>query len=160
MTRKLMLICVSFAFAQSASAADPQMRAHFIDVGQGACTLLEFPCGAILIDTGGQDDEHTQLLGNYLKTFFERRTDLNNTLNALIISHPHIDHTRGIKAVLNACRVQTYIDNGRVEGSGRFGVKYVRDHADEHQAFIREINDPCVPIMSETVQQFRMCAGR
>ena len=32
------------------------MRAHFIDVGQGDATLLEFPCAAVLIDTGGEQN--------------------------------------------------------------------------------------------------------
>src|SRR4051794_32378866 len=61
--------------------AEPEMRAHFIDVGQGASTLLEFPCGAILIDTGGQDDDSSVALGRYLTEFFRRRPDLSNTLS-------------------------------------------------------------------------------
>ena len=28
------------------------MRVHVIDVGQGAATLVEFSCGAVLVDTG------------------------------------------------------------------------------------------------------------
>jgi beta-lactamase superfamily II metal-dependent hydrolase len=41
----------------------PAMTAHFIDVGQAHAPLLEFPCGALLIDAGTQDDEHeTKLL--------------------------------------------------------------------------------------------------
>jgi competence protein ComEC len=74
----------------------PFMQLHFIDVGQGAATLLEFSCGAVLIDTGGerQPSDHrgsgcpradhvppatydgsAQLLA-YLHAFFARRPDL------------------------------------------------------------------------------------
>ncbi len=31
------------------------MRAHFIDVGQGDATLLDFPCAAVLVDAGAPD---------------------------------------------------------------------------------------------------------
>ena len=31
------------------------MTAHFINIGQGQSVLLEFPCGAMLIDAGAQD---------------------------------------------------------------------------------------------------------
>src|SRR5438552_4155815 len=56
--------------------AVPTMRAHFIDVGQGAATLLEFPCAAVLIDTGGEANgefDSTDSLLDYLDDFFARR---------------------------------------------------------------------------------------
>src|SRR5262249_49183489 len=138
MKLKLLLILALFAGAR-AGAAEPQMQAHFIDVGQGACTLLEFPCGAILIDAGGQDAAHSSALVTYLKEFFGRRTDLQNTLSALVISNPHLDHAGGIKAVFGACRVRTYLDNGLVQGSGRAAVQYARDHAAEQNTAVREV---------------------
>ncbi len=94
------------------------MVLHFIDVGQGSATLLEFPCGAILIDTGGEKnalfDSEPNLIG-YLNDFFERRSDLDRTLDALVISHPHIDHTRSIPEVLKRFRVRNIVDNGDVQ---------------------------------------------
>ncbi len=56
-----LLLSVTLAYA------DPRMTAHFIDVGQADATLLEFPCGAMLIDAGAQDDEHVAALTDYLK---------------------------------------------------------------------------------------------
>src|SRR4051794_29520640 len=99
---KLLLI-LALVSSASTRAAEPRMRAHFIDVGQGASTLLEFPCGAILIDAGGQDAAHTEALATYLREFFERRPDLQKTLNALVISHPHVDHALGVQQVFSAC---------------------------------------------------------
>src|SRR4051812_31578041 len=34
-----------------------RMRVHLIDIGQGAATLLEFSCAAVLVDTGGETNE-------------------------------------------------------------------------------------------------------
>jgi hypothetical protein len=52
------------------------MTFHFIDIGQGDATLLEFPCGAVLIDTGGEQNElfdSNKALLAYLDAFFARR---------------------------------------------------------------------------------------
>jgi hypothetical protein len=38
------------------------MVTHFIDVRQGAPTLLEFTCAAILVDTGGEKTTEVPML--------------------------------------------------------------------------------------------------
>ena len=95
-------------------AADA-MTFHFIDIGQGDATLLEFPCGAVLIDTGGEQNElfdSNKALIAYLDAFFARRKDLAGTLDLLLITHPHIDHNRAALAVLERYKVRGVIDNG------------------------------------------------
>jgi competence protein ComEC len=97
-------------------AADT-MRLHVIDVGQGTSLLLEFPCAAVLVDTGGEQNEQfdsVPVLIDYLERFFAKRPDLRRTLALLVISHPHIDHTRGIEAVLSRYAVKNVVDNGDV----------------------------------------------
>jgi competence protein ComEC len=118
------------------------MEAHFIDVGQGACALLEVPCRAIMIDTGG-DKTHSDLLKKHLTEFFQRRTDLHNTLAALSISHPHIDHSLGIPIVAKVCKITNYIDDGIGEGSGRHVVQWIRDQVESGalSTKIREVSD-------------------
>ncbi|HEY8374884.1 MAG TPA: MBL fold metallo-hydrolase, partial [Nannocystis sp.] len=91
------------------------MTLHFIDIGQGDATLLEFPCGAALIDTGGEKNElfdGEAALYAYLDDFFARRTDLGRTLDLLVITHPHIDHNRGALGVLERYTVKNVVDNG------------------------------------------------
>lgn len=104
----------------SANAPTPQrMRIHAIDVGQGSATLLEFPCAAVLIDTGGESSLHfdsTRALKSYLEGFFARRSDLNRTFAAVFITHPHIDHTRGLPLVMKDFSVQHLVTNGRPRG--------------------------------------------
>jgi competence protein ComEC len=97
-----------------------QMSAHYINVGQAESILLEFRNDAILIDAGGEttgDDRDKNHLIGYLSRFFARRTDLQRRLG-IIISHPHIDHTKNLSAVIQTFNIQFMIDGGNQSGSG------------------------------------------
>lgn|GEM_PF-1085716 len=98
-----------------------QMRVHFIDVGQGDATLFEFPCGVMLVDAGGEMRSETEThpgfssadrLEEYLDGFFDQRTDLDPVIDLFAISHPHIDHTRGIRVLEDRFPIAHMIDNG------------------------------------------------
>jgi competence protein ComEC len=111
---------VSF-IALSATAWPQSMRLHFIDVGQGASTLIEFPCAAVLIDTGGESNEEfdsTAELSAYLQNFFAQRPDLHQTFHSLILTHPHIDHTRGVPTVIGRYKILNAVTNGQEDSSG------------------------------------------
>lgn len=97
-----------------------RLRMHVIDVGQGAATLFEFPCAAVLVDTGGENTstfDSQRALKEYLESFFARRADLNRTLAAVFITHPHIDHTRGLPMVMKDFTVLHLITNGLARGA-------------------------------------------
>ena len=93
------------------------MTAHFIDVGQGDAILLEFPCGAILIDTGAQDSAHVTYLLDYLSTIYKRRGDLANTLETVFITHDHPDHVKGLEEVITHFKVKRLIYNGKTKAN-------------------------------------------
>ncbi len=97
-----------------------RLRMHVIDIGQGSATLFEFPCAAVLVDTGGEAtahfDSNNELMG-YLEHFFARRADLNRTFAAVFITHPHIDHTRGLPLVMKNFTVNHLITNGQPRGA-------------------------------------------
>jgi competence protein ComEC len=97
------------------------MHIHLIDVGQGAATLIEFSCGAVLVDTGGESnrmfDSEKQLI-RYLDRFFKIRPNLHNTLALLVLTHPHIDHTRSAMAVFRRYHVQNVVTDGLMTSSG------------------------------------------
>jgi beta-lactamase superfamily II metal-dependent hydrolase len=109
----------------AATAQAPTMTAHFINVGQAHSTLLEFPCGAILIDAGS-DGDHRGSVVSYLERFFARRGDLNRTIDAVFITHNHIDHTAELRSVVETFNVERYFDDGWTTGSGRFGPNWLR----------------------------------
>jgi hypothetical protein len=73
------------------SGGIPEMRAHLINVGQGASMLLEFECGTALIDTGGEKNgslDSESALSGHLETFFGARPALSRTIDLLVITHP------------------------------------------------------------------------
>ena len=126
----------------------PAMLFHFIDVGQGDATIVELPCGAIIIDAGGEQTDDAAAVGGsfdsdvalegYVRAFFERRADLHGTFDLVVLTHPHIDHTRGVTRLLAMAAageivIRNVVTNG-AEGSGS-GVREQRalhDYADQH----------------------------
>jgi hypothetical protein len=122
---------LSFALALllAAISAPPvraDVTAHFIDVGQAEAILVEMKTAAILIDTGGEDtipaDRDSKHLLDYLDKFFANRQDLNKTLYSIIITHPHIDHTRLLIDVLGGgFKVLNFVEGGAAnDGSDEF----------------------------------------
>lgn len=117
-------------FAAAATAVTPPklrpgwMLSHFIDVGQGNATLLEYSCGLVLIDTGGQVTDTfdgTKRLANYLEAVFKRRPELDRTIASIFLTHPHADHTSGVTALLSTSpsfKIGSIVANARTNGSG------------------------------------------
>jgi competence protein ComEC len=125
-----------------ANAAEPVMKVHCINVGQADSTLLEFPCGAILIDAGAQDEAHLNGLLTYLGDWFLTRPDLNKTLEAIFITHNHIDHTRALRETAERFRVKRYFDNGQLQGKGTEDPRWIRT---QNSIRVREIRVSDVP---------------
>jgi competence protein ComEC len=138
-----LVLAISLTVIPSSTQPAASMTAHFIDVGQANATLLEFPCGAMLVDVGTQDDEHQQKLMQYLDDFFARRIDLNRTINTLIITHNHIDHTRSLRQVVETFTVERFVDNGFIQGSGVGGPNWLKGEvqAGRRNVMIEDISD-------------------
>jgi competence protein ComEC len=102
------------------------MAAHFIDVGQGSAVLLEFSCGALMVDTGGQAVQDTDNLLDYLTRFFRRRTDLARTIETVFITHNHVDHTRALVQVADSFRIRNIIEHGKRGGPNDQGDRPLR----------------------------------
>jgi competence protein ComEC len=98
-------------------AAEPQMRAHFFNVGKGDATILEFPCGVVMFDAGGGPDSKLALRAD-LDQFFATRPDLQRRIDLVILSHGHIDHVRNLDDVLDRFSVDQVISNGRRDAKG------------------------------------------
>ena len=125
----------------SASSTEGTLRVHFIDVGQGDAALLEFPCGTMLIDTGGEATtwKHGQIrrvfgggsaLAGYLQGFFNAKGTARPRLDLLLLTHPHVDHTTGVPNVLEAFRPRNIVYNDESRGTGYSEQKLARELAE------------------------------
>ncbi len=82
------------AFLQSNASLTQAAEVHFIDVGQGDCSLLLSGGQAVLIDAG-TPQEGSRIV-DYL-------TELGiDELYAVVATHPHADHIGGMADVINA----------------------------------------------------------
>lgn len=78
-----------------------KMRLHFISVGQGDCTLVEFPDGDLLVvDAGDGSFVHTNELVSYIK-------GLNPTEISFVATHSDSDHIGGIAALIRVFGAKT-----------------------------------------------------
>lgn len=122
------LLCAGTAHAEAG-----KLRMHVINVGQAESILIEMPKHALLIDAAGEDTErdtgkaaakdfYWRKLREYLDAFFARNPHLDNTLYALIVSHPHKDHTKYLEFILNRYTVQHFIEGGHSHKSGYSGI--------------------------------------
>ena len=69
------------------------VKVHFLDVGQGACTLIQSGREGILIDAG--EREYADRVVSYL-----RRAGIRK-LSLVVASHPHTDHIGALPEVLS-----------------------------------------------------------
>ncbi|MBQ8057024.1 MAG: MBL fold metallo-hydrolase [Ruminococcus sp.] len=80
---------------------DGELIVHFIDVGQGDCTLIESDNQFMLIDAG--EAEYGATVCQYLEN--------NNvkTLSYVVATHPHSDHCGGLTEVINTFECENFI---------------------------------------------------
>ena len=78
-----------------------RLKVHFINVGQGDCTLLESRDEFVLIDAGETEQAETVL--NYLKKHCA------DSLKYVIATHPHSDHVGGMAKVIERVPTENFI---------------------------------------------------
>ena len=72
-----------------------ELRVHFLSVGQGDSTILEFPDGKVmLVDGGTNEKESVGTIMRYLNALKIKKIDM------LVLSHADSDHCGGLKEVV------------------------------------------------------------
>lgn len=88
-------------FSNSISSNYP-MNVHFIDVGQGDCTVIKTDNSkTVLIDSG--EDVYSEKVISYLERLNVSKIDF------CIITHPHADHVGAMSEILNRFGAETFI---------------------------------------------------
>ncbi len=79
-----------------------ELRIHFLDVGQGDCTILELPDGkTMMIDGGNGSEKNVGRVMRYLNAL-----DIQ-TIDYLLLTHADGDHAGGLDSVLEYKTVKT-----------------------------------------------------
>ena len=93
--------CSRFAAPKTAAVGDAKLTVHFIDVGEGDCTLLESDDEFVLIDAGERD------YGDEVLRYIEDRGA--DELKYVIATHPHSDHIGGLRTVIDGIDTENFI---------------------------------------------------
>ncbi|MFA5247944.1 MAG: ComEC/Rec2 family competence protein [Candidatus Paceibacterota bacterium] len=106
------ILCILFLLIVGCTQTVPapinnngNLAVHFIDVGQGDSELVRFPNGeTMLVDAGTTDSEVSELA--YLKKIGVTHLD------AVVATHPHVDHIGGMEYIITNVPTSEYIDGG------------------------------------------------
>jgi len=99
------------AQAPSVLKQEQPLRVWFFDVGQGDAILIEAPNGYQLLIDGGPDADVLSKLGSVMAPW-------DRTIDAVLLTHPHADHARGLISVLETYRVGAVYESGATADTG------------------------------------------
>ncbi|MCY1042501.1 ComEC/Rec2 family competence protein [Corallococcus sp. bb12-1] len=82
-----------------------RLTVYFLDVGQGDAALIVSPTGKTVLIDGGPPEAGTRLAARL-------RELVNQPLDLVILTHPHLDHLGGLPAALKAVGAKRFMDPG------------------------------------------------
>ncbi|NWF52683.1 MAG: DNA internalization-related competence protein ComEC/Rec2 [Nitrospirae bacterium] len=100
-----------FVYILLSTLEKKELTVTYLDVGQGDSAVIELPDGkTMVIDTGRTGKETASFLKYRGK----------KTIDAIILSHVHSDHTGGLYYLIKSFKVKELWDNGRLIYPGDF----------------------------------------
>ena len=126
----VLAICVFSAFVPAATwkyyfskpklsaRGEGELRIHFLDVGQGDATLIEFPDGKTMLIDGGEKNATTTIM-RYLNALKIK------TVDYLVVTHTDADHCGGLDTVVKYKEIgSAYIPNAQTNGNTKYAQFY------------------------------------
>ena len=108
------------------------LKVNFINVGEGDCILIEAPNKInILIDGGGTPQSNFDVGGKTVIPYLRRKGI--DTINLLVLTHPHLDHLEGLLPVIKEFKVDMVLDSGLISD------------LQEYKEFISTIQEKGIP---------------
>ncbi len=102
---------------------DGKLKATFLDVGHGDSVFVEFPYGGNMLIDGGTGSGEDRDSGRNTVLPFLRQKGIQ-VLDAVVLTHPDIDHVGGLASVLEGLKVRYVFDNGA--GSDTYAFRRFR----------------------------------
>ena len=99
-----------------AAREEGELRVHFLDVGQGDCTVVEFPSGdVVVIDAGDGSFTNRNHTVRYLKALAPDKL-------TMILTHADADHYGGFQALIEAFGADTVYLPAYGEGTPEYAA--------------------------------------
>lgn len=105
----------AYSINSSANQKDGLLKIYFLDVGQGDGLLIESPTGNQVLVDGGPS-------GAVLEQLVEVMPFYDHDLDAVVATHPHLDHIGGLVPVLERYDVGVVIQASVSYHSSAFGA--------------------------------------
>lgn len=130
----IILLLSIFQHSNYYSIPKGEFIVHYIDVGQGDCTLIQTNDKNLLIDAGTPDSSNT--LVKYLKKLNIKKIDF------IIETHPHADHIGGMKSIIDEFSI------------GYFFAPKVTENTDVFKNMIISLKEKNIPINTISTSKY------
>ncbi|MBN2567812.1 MAG: DNA internalization-related competence protein ComEC/Rec2 [Deltaproteobacteria bacterium] len=117
-TLAIVSLCIIglFGYRHIKAVSAGELRATFIDVGQGSSTLVRFPGGQNMLVDGGGFYGETFDIGRSVVAPYLWHEGIQ-TIDIMVLTHPHQDHLAGLVFILKNFSVKEVWSNGKTTGS-------------------------------------------
>ena len=99
--------------SNGSTAGAPPLRIFWVDTEGGAATVMAMPTGEVLVVDAGFSSAHAQRVADLLKNEIHAQR-----IDAMVVSHYHIDHVGGVPALGGLIPIGQYFDHGDPIESG------------------------------------------
>ncbi len=144
-------LLIFLAFPLWQKTYDDNLTVTVMDVGHGQSILAQLPGGSnILLDSGSltRSDIGTRVISPFL------RYKGIKTIDAVVISHPDIDHTNGLLEVLDNCKVKVIYSDDLFydDRKNNASIKFLRNELMRKRINIKLLEDKIPSGGSATVK--------